>query len=166
MNQSSIQSRKEFDEVVNHAGQYVTKWMRNQINNLTANQKLLILVGSQYLLGEFKIYQEQDLWLVEDSEIIIHGFLSRSLAILYCLHYNSNDIAEAKQLLNLDLNLNLLLTDKTLYLKHLANNNISAHRRVTLEARLSETVRRINTLTEQLKKILILAKYKKIRKIL
>jgi hypothetical protein len=167
MNPSSIQSRKEFNEIVDYAGQYISDWMRRQLNDLTNRKNLLIAVSSSYyLLGNFKIYQDQDQWAVENRDRLVHSFLTRQLAILYCLYHNNNEVAEAQQLLTLDQTLNSLLTDKILYQTQLKNPKFDYNKKITLQARLSENQQKINMLSEQIKKILVLAKYKKIRKIL
>lgn len=167
MNQLNIQSRREFDNIVDHMGQYIAQWIQGQLKSLRKNKKLLIQTGNNsYQLGNYRISQQDSGWVVIFDDKFVHSFMSMISAFLYCLHHRSNEIQSAEYLRVLDQSLCSLNNEKQRYLSRVRNVKISESQRQLNRARLSETQQRINMLSNQIQKILIAAKYKKIREIL
>ena len=167
MNQLNIQSRQEFDDIVDRAGQYIAHWIQHQLHAIKKNKKLLIEIGTNnYLLGNYQIREQQSMWAVIYDKKLIHEFLSQTAAFLYCLHHRSNEIQSAEYLRTLDQSLSTLINEKQRYLIRVRDSKLNENQRQLNRARLSETQQRINMLSNQIQKILIAAKYKKIREIL
>lgn len=167
MNQLNIQSRREFDDVVNHMGQYIAQWIQHQLASIQKNKRILIQTGpDSYRLGNYRIYRQESGWSVEFDEKFVHSFLTMIAAFLYCLHHRSNEIQSAEYLRTLDQSLTSLMNEKHRYLIKIRNDKLDSYKLQLNRARLSETQQRINILSNQIQKILIAAKYKKIREIL
>lgn len=165
MDQLSIQYRHEFDNIVNHVGQYIVQWMQNQLRQYSDKKDLLLQIDKHnYLLGSFRISYVDNFWKVSIHNETVHDFLNKTAAIVYCLYYNSNDIQGAKYLLDLDRSISNLLYDQELYQYLIKRHNNNYEKTCLYRARLGKVNQRINMLSKQMQKNLILAKYKKLGK--
>lgn len=162
-----IQSRKEFNLVINYATDYVNQWIQQEIKNI-CNKGLVFFEKDKnhFKINEIAIYKTHDLWSVERDNKVIHDFISKSAAIFYCLLWYSCKLEMANTLLNLDRTLVNRVVDCELILARMKNYGDDKVKKEIALARYHENVEHINILRQQLEKNLTLAKYIKFRKIL
>jgi len=164
-----IQSRKDFDNIVDQAGNYILSWMQNELNSVARSQLLIIeLAPNLYRIKNLYLakHPECSEWSVFNHDEFVHSFAHRLSAIFYCILWNDNNITGALQILNLDQSLMFRWSDQKMLAKKLRNKQISADKRDIFLSKYRENHEQINILSHRLQKCIDNAKYKKIRKLL
>lgn len=162
-----IQSRREFDQLINQVGYYINGWIQTELNFLST-KKIIFLQKTEnhYRINDSELYFENNCWVVKKDDNILHTFINKSAAVFYCLLYYNNHIQLAKSILNLDKNLLLKVGDCEFLLHRIKKYNHDSFKKDVALARYHENIVQINILNQQLKKCLTNAKYIKFRKIL
>jgi hypothetical protein len=166
MAQSVIKSRQEFDQIVDQASQYLVDWINVELKKLSRQQHLIL--GSTendiYLIGSLVLLNDQTRgWLVIQDIDNYEIFNSRNSAFCYCLYFNSNQIKEAKYIQELDRVIDALLTNCDIYRKKIKSCGNNSVRHSILLSRYHDDLSRINIYKQQLRNLISIAKYTKIR---
>lgn len=161
-----IKSRREFDQIINQASDYVSSWIQHHLVDLAAKQ---LIFGSHeadiYKIGSLILAKTDDnYWMVARDHNDMKFFTDRSSAFFYCLHWIDNEILEANQILELDQTISFLQENCRQYLDKLRKNRNNSAKHSILLSRYRNDSQRINICRQHLKKILSIAKYKKTRK--
>lgn len=165
MEKFSITSRREFDQVIDHAGEYIFAWMQKEFQTFSKKKFIFRQLNQDcYQIKNFIIGRTEDnSWAVVQDYELVHQFSSKTASIFYCLCWLDSDIVLSKEILTLDRTLTHLLADHELYqsqLKKYKKNNFKFE--ITL-SRYQQNSQRINIIRHRLQKILAHAKYKKTR---
>lgn len=163
-----IQSRKDFDNIVDQAGKYILSWMQTELD-IVARSKLLViqLAPNLYRIKNLFLVQETDKsWSVFNQDEFVHNFINKLSAVFYCLLWNDNNIQGAIQILNLDRSLMYKVTDQKILTRKLKNSKITIDKRDIFLSKYRENHEQINIISRRLQKCIDNAKYKKIRKLL
>ena len=165
MAKSTTNKKLEFSqaqEIFSLVGiKYIKEWTDKQLKTYV-NEPVVIPVGSYgFLVGPYKIQGKNDTcWAVEQQDgKIIHNFVSKSNAILYCLKLTKN-FGAATELLELDRQLGKLDRDIEFYqytIRH-AKNDFKVQNALNRCANAKMQRRAVSNI---LKKTLISAKYLK-----
>lgn len=160
-------SRREFNQVINHAGDYILNWFQKEINNFSRRKILIREIGNGiYAINNFGVAKTEDnTWTVYQNQEMIHEFNYKAVACFYCLLMLDNELVPARELLQLDYALGSLLTDNEFYKTKIYNLHKNAAKKDILIARYYQNCQRINIIRHRLRKIIDLAKYKKTRKL-
>lgn len=162
-----IQSRKEFNQVINYAGDYINNWIHHELKNIYNRGLVFIQTDkNSYKINDILIHKENDVWTVEYDDKVVHSFINKTAAFFYCLLWYSGKLQMANTLLNLDRTLVNRVNDCELILTRLKNYHDDKIKKEIALARYYENVENINVVRQQLEKNLTLAKYIKFRKIL
>jgi len=138
---------------------YIKEWTDKQLKNYV-NEPVVIPVGNYgFLVGPYRIEgKHASCWAVEQQDgKLVHNFVSKSNAILYCLKAMKN-YSTAAELLELDRQLGKLDRDIDFYqhtIKH-AKNEFKVE---TAQNRCADARMQRRSVYIILKKTLILAKY-------
>ena len=141
--------------------QYIKEWTDKQLKNYV-NEPVVIPVGSYgFLVGPYRIQgKNSSCWRVEQQDgKLIHEFISKSNAILYCLQVMKSYSAAA-ELLELDRQLGRLDKDMEFY-KHTIKNAKNDFKLETALNRYNDAKMQRRAVYNILKKTLISAKYLK-----
>ena len=140
---------------------YITEWTDKQLK-LYVNEPVVIPVGSYgFLIGPYRIQgKNSTCWRVEQQDgRVLHDFVSKTNAILYCIKLMKN-YAAAAELLELDRQLGRLDRDIEFY-QHTIKNTKNDFRIETALNRCTDARMQRRAVLNILKKTLISAKYLK-----
>jgi len=163
-----IQSQKDFDHIVDQAGQYIFSWMQQELDQIARSKLLIIeLQPNLYRIKNLFLTQESNRsWSVYNRDELVFNFLNKLSAIFYCLLWNDNNIQGAAEILNLDQTLIFRINDQKILSKKLKNSRINTEKKEIILSRYRENHEQINIISRRLQKCIDNAKYKKIRKLL
>ena len=167
MDISHTLSRREFNEIINYAGDYILYWFQREINNLS-KKKIVIreIRPSVYAINTFGVARtEHNTWAVYHDSELVHEFNYKTVACFYCLFQLNNEVEAAKELYHLDYALGNLINDNETYKSRIYSSNKNPVKKDILTARYYQNCQRINIIRHRLRKIIDLAKYKKTRKL-
>ena len=167
MDISHTLSRREFNQIINCAGDYILHWFQKEINNLERKKVVIREIRSNvYAINTFGVAKtESNTWAVYSDGKIIHEFHYKTVACFYCLFVLNNEIESAKELQQLDYTLSNLLNDNEIYRSKIYSLNKNSSKKDIFVARYYQNCQRINIIRHRLRKIIDLAKYKKTRKL-
>lgn len=140
---------------------YIKEWTNKQLKNYI-NEPVVIPVGSYgFLVGPYRIQGKHSAcWSVEQQDgKLLHEFISKSNAIIYCLQ-SMKSYSAAAELLELDRQLGRLDRDIEFY-KHTIKNTKNDFKSVTALNRYNDAKMQRRAVYNILKKTLISAKYLK-----
>ena len=140
---------------------YIKEWTDKQLKNYV-NEPVVIPVGSYgFLVGPYNIKgRHSSCWAVEQQDgKVIHNFISKSNAILYCLQSMKN-YSSAAELLELDRQLGKLDRDIDFY-EHTIRHTKNEFKVETALNRCADAKMQRRSVSNILKKTLISAKYLK-----
>ena len=165
MAKSTTNKKSEFSQAqelfATISTQYIKEWTDKQLKNYV-NEPVVIPVGSYgFLVGPYRIQgKNSTCWRVEQQDgKLIHEFISKSNAILYCLQVMKSYSAAA-ELLELDRQLGRLDKDMEFY-KHTIKNAKNDFKHETALNRYNDAKMQRRAVYNILKKTLISAKYLK-----
>ena len=165
MAKSTTNKKSEFSQAqelfATISTQYIKEWTDKQLKNYV-NEPVVIPVGSYgFLVGPYRIQgKNSSCWRVEQQDgKLIHEFISKSNAILYCLQVMKSYSAAA-ELLELDRQLGRLDKDMEFY-KHTIKNAKNDFKLETALNRYNDAKMQRRAVYNILKKTLISAKYLK-----
>ena len=141
--------------------QYIKEWTDKQLKNYV-NEPVVIPVGSYgFLVGPYRVQRKNSTcWRVEQQDgRLLHEFVSKSNAILYCIKSMKN-LAAAAELLELDRQLGKLDRDIQFY-EHTIKTTKNEFKIETALNRSADAKMQRRTVSNILKKTLISAKYLK-----
>jgi len=149
-------------KLVNLATSYLIDWTKKELGKYI-NEPVVIPYGDHgFLIGKFQVKGiAKNCWAVERLDgKVIHNFISKANAVLYCLCEVSNNYNSARELLVLDDKIGRLENDMLQYQRILLNSKDTFKTQLIynryIDARYQH---RANT--DILKKTLKLAKYSK-----
>ena len=140
---------------------YIKEWTDKQLKNFV-NEPVVIPVGSYgFLVGPYRVQGTSNTcWRVEQSDgRLLHEFVSKSNAILYCIKSMTN-LAAAAELLELDRQLGKLDRDIQFY-EYTIKNAKNEFKIETALNRCADARMQRRSVSNILKKTLISAKYLK-----
>ena len=140
---------------------YIKEWTDKQLK-IYVNEPVVIPVGSYgFLIGPYRIQgKNSTCWRVEQQDgRVLHDFVSKTNAILYCIKLMKN-YAAAAELLELDRQLGRLDRDIEFY-QHTIKNTKNDFRIETALNRCTDARMQRRAVLNILKKTLISAKYLK-----
>jgi len=140
---------------------YIKEWTDKQLKNYV-NEPVVIPVGSYgFLIGPYRIQgKNSTCWRVEQQDgRMLHDFVTKTNAILYCIKLMKN-YAAAAELLELDRQLGRLDRDIEFY-QHTIKNTKNDFRIETALNRCTDARMQRRAVLNILKKTLISAKYLK-----
>lgn len=165
MEKFSITSRREFDQVIDHAGQFIFAWMQKEFREYSKNKFIIRQLEKEcYQIKDFIIGRTEDNnWAVFHDFELVHQFSNKTAGLFYCICWIESNIVLAKEILTLDQNLSHLLSDHDFYSLQLKRYKKNPFKFETTLSRYQQNSQRINIIRHRLEKILDHAKYKKTR---
>ena len=165
MAKSTTNKRNELDQAqelfATVGTKYIKEWTDKQLKTYI-NEPVVIPVGSYgFLIGPYRIQgKNSTCWRVEQQDgRVLHDFVSKSNAILYCIKSMKNYSAAA-ELLELDRQLGKLDRDIEFY-QHTIKNAKNDFKIETALNRCADAKMQRRSVSNILKKTLISAKYLK-----
>jgi hypothetical protein len=165
MAKSTINKKNELDQAqelfATVGTKYIKEWTDKQLKTYI-NEPVVIPVGSYgFLIGPYRIQgKNSTCWRVEQQDgRVLHDFVSKSNAILYCIKSMKNYSAAA-ELLELDRQLGKLDRDIEFY-QHTIKNAKNDFKIETALNRCADARMQRRSVSNILKKTLISAKYLK-----
>jgi hypothetical protein len=161
-------TRKKFSnqqkKLVNLAANYIIDWTKKELNKYK-NKPVVIQVGDYgFLVGKFKITGvTKNCWSVNDNDgQLVHYFISKTNAILFCMCETTQDFDSARELLELDSRIGKLENDLEQYQFGITTSKDKFKKDLFLN-RYLDTRYQYKAQNDLLKKTLKLAKYTKFR---
>lgn len=163
MGKSTTGKKSDFikaqDAFVDFSTKYLKDWTKQELKKYL-NEPVVIPVGDYgFLVGPYRINgQSSSCWRVEQQDgTILHDFVSKSNAILYCIKLMKN-YAAAAELLELDRKLGKLDNDMAFY-KHTIDYTKNGFKNTIALNRYMDAKLQRRAVLNILKKTLISAKY-------
>lgn len=110
-------SNKTKNKITDLATRYLVQWTKKELQKFITEPVVIQTSDHGFLVGKFKVVgQAKYCWTVEQADNkLVHDFISKANAILYCLYEVSGRYKLAKELLDLDTKLGKLENDISQY---------------------------------------------------
>lgn len=152
--------------IIDLAVKHIKHWAKKEINYIryALDYPLIIPVSEKKLViaGHVILLDLQHNNIVYKDSKLIHNFVSKKAAILFCVFEKLNNFQKANEILHLDKKVGTLYDDLSLFKTKLSESKIDNFKRELYLARYNDTKLKFYTYKRELEKSINNAKYMKI----